>query len=296
MERLLRIDRRVIFLVATLVVLAGALLRPTIPLPVSPEARQVFDAVEAVPAGGAVIVALDYNPNSRDELDPMTRAALFHAFARNVRVLAVCFDEQGVKMAADALSASAGVSGKREGVDYVFLGYQPDITAAIDSMGSSIAGVYPQVEIADASALPPAEGSARPTAELPVMKGITRFADVALAVEMTGSKSYEKWINFANARYGLKLAIGATGAIVTGIYPFLASDQVSGLLRSTRGAADYENLVRARYGGPESDASLKMSVQFLAHIMVVFFIVVANVAFWTTRTRGAAAPSAGEDR
>ncbi|MAF11009.1 hypothetical protein CMK11_11225 [Candidatus Poribacteria bacterium] len=274
MQKLLNIDRRVVFLGVALVLFLGLVLRPVIPLPPSSEARKVFDAVEAVDADQAILIAMDYGISSRAELDPMSRAALHHAFGRGARVLCVSFDSGGAPLAESMLGAVGLELGKVDGVDYVFLGYQPDITAAIMEMGSSIAGAFPDVDV---------DGETVPTDSVAVMDGVTGLADVALALEMTGSKHYQKWVDFANAQFGLKLCTGATGAIVTGQYPYLASGQITGLLRSTRGAADYETMVTKAYGGLEPDASSKMSVLFLGHLLMLAFIALANIGHWATR-------------
>jgi len=268
MERLLNIDRQWIFLVVVVVMLVGAIAQPLIPMPISSESRQLYDVVGAVPERGAVIVAMDYGPASKDELDAMSVAVLHHAFARNLRVLGICFDQQGVSNAERLIMDVAADSNRRDGDDFVFLGFQSDMTAAILGMGTSIKDVFPEVMV---------DGESRTTAELPVMRGLEKLEDIALSVQMTGSKDYEKWINYGNARTGLTLATGATGAIVTGLYPYLSSGQVSGLLRSTRGAADYERLVLDAHPGLERSAGRKMSVQFLAHIMLLVFIALANV-------------------
>lgn len=257
-------------------VLLGSLWQPVIPLPVTREARQLFEAVEDVPAGEAILIALDYGPASADELDAMSRALLHHAFLRDLKVLAVCFDQQGVARAGRIVREIAAGYGRQEGEDYLFLGFNSDMTAAIIQMGASIAGAFPTVQIG---------GEERPTESVPLIQRFRRLQEVALAVSMTGSKDYEKWIDYGNARFGLRYGVGATGAIATGLYPFLSSGQLVGLLRSSRGAADYERLVRDRYRVEtlRPDASVKMSVQFLAHLLIVLLIVIANIGLWWQR-------------
>ncbi|MDA1191756.1 MAG: hypothetical protein O3A46_08760 [Candidatus Poribacteria bacterium] len=280
MERLMNIDRRIIFLVLAAVVLLGIALKPVIPMATSAESKSLFDTIERVPTGGAVMIGLDYPPASKDELDAMSRAALHHAFARDLRVLAFCFDQQGLSNAGTIVKEVAAAHSKMNGTDYAFLGFQPDMVAAVDQMNTSIASAFATVAI---------DGTDSPTAELPVMAGLESYKDIALIVSMSGSKNYENWIDYANARSGVKVGIGATGAIATGIYPFLGSGQVFGMLRSTRGASDYERLVRDAYpnAGLKPDASEKMSVQFLAHLLILAFIALANVGYWLSRRKGA---------
>ncbi len=275
MQKLLDIDRRFVFLGVALVIFIGLAMDRVIPLPTSAEAQRVFDAVEATGPGDVVLVALDYGPSSGPELNPMSRAVLHHAFGRGARVVGVSFDSGGAARAAKMIADVGKELGKVDGTDYVFLGYKPDIAAAIIQMGSSIAETFTEVDV---------DGEKVPTDTVPALAGITRLGDFALAVEMTGSKHYEKWVDFANGRFGLKLCTGATGSVVSGQYPYLASGQITGLLRSTRGASDYETIVIERYGGLAADASSKMSVLFLGHILVLAFIALANVGYLMTRS------------
>jgi|SaaInl7_100m_RNA_FD_contig_31_2034976_length_2527_multi_8_in_0_out_0_2 hypothetical protein len=278
MHKLLNIDRRIVFVAVAIVILAGMALDTVVPLPASAEAQSVFDAVEATGAGDTILVAMDYPPSSASELDPMSRAALHHAFARDATVLVVSFDSGGAPRAAKMVDAVAAELGKVNGVDYAVLGYKPDMTAALIEMGTDIAGVFTEVTI---------DGEPVPTESVEAMQGVANYSDIALAVQMTGSKKYEEWVEYANARFGLKLVTGATGSVVTGQYPYLASGQISGLLRSTRGASDYETMVIDAYGhddsGLEPDASKKMSVLFMGHLLILLFIGIANVGHWATR-------------
>lgn len=274
MERLLNIDRRFIYLAVAVVMVIGLAVGIRVPLPTTVGAKRTFAAVEAVPVGSAIIVAMDYPPASAPELEPMSRAALRHAFARDLRVLAVSFEADGVPGAQDLLQKAAAASGKVEGEDYVFLGFRPDITAALVGMVDSIPSVFPDVEVG---------GEMTPIVDVPALAGIVGLGDVALAIEMTGGKKYENWIDYANARADLPLCSGATGAIVTGLYPYLATGQLVGLLRSTRGASDYEALVRDAYGGLEADASKTMGVLLLGHLLLLGLIGVANVAFLVSK-------------
>ena len=67
-RRLLRLDRRIIFV---LIFLATALplLRPVnLPISVSPRVRAAYDTIDKLPAGSYVLMSLDYEPDIMAEL------------------------------------------------------------------------------------------------------------------------------------------------------------------------------------------------------------------------------------
>ena len=82
-ERIMQIDRRYIFL---LIGIAGAIpiiMAFSLPTFVTPEARGVYNAIEALPEGGTVLVSFDYEPSVMPEMDPMAKAILRHIFGRS---------------------------------------------------------------------------------------------------------------------------------------------------------------------------------------------------------------------
>lgn len=86
-ERLLRIDRKIIYLlIAALVILP--LVRPLgLGVRAGPRAKALFDAVDAIPPGKTLLISVDFDPSSMPELYPMLVALMRHAFARDVKVL-----------------------------------------------------------------------------------------------------------------------------------------------------------------------------------------------------------------
>ena len=71
-ERLQRIDRRWIYLVIWLVVMIP-LIRPFPIKPVaSPPVQQMFSYIDTMPEDKALIISVDYSPDTQAELHPMT--------------------------------------------------------------------------------------------------------------------------------------------------------------------------------------------------------------------------------
>ena len=69
-ERMLKIDRRIIFLVIGLCTLMPLLYPVGLPIKISPEVRGVYDYIESLPEGSVFLLSLDFDPASKPELHP----------------------------------------------------------------------------------------------------------------------------------------------------------------------------------------------------------------------------------
>jgi len=64
--------------------------------------------------------------------------------------------------------------------------------------------------------------------------------------------------------------------MATDYYAFLQSGQIYGLMGGLKGAAEYEKLI----GRPKDTASRSMDAVSIAHVVIVLFIIVGNIAFF----------------
>src|SRR6266581_819529 len=181
-ERMLRIDRRIIFLVIGLCTLLPLLYPVGLPIKISPEVRGVYDYIEALPEGSVFLLSLDFDPASKPELHPQSISLLRHAFRKNLRVIALTLWVSGTGMADQVITQVAREMGKESGKDYVFLGWSPGGTAVIINMGQDLYGAFP------------ADYNGKPTRGLPVLQGIASLRDVNYAVSLgAGNPGVEAW-------------------------------------------------------------------------------------------------------
>jgi hypothetical protein len=106
---LLHIDRRAIFLLLFVsVMLADIFGDPgKIPIVVTPAVKGVWEPIEKLPAGAPVLLAVDYDPPSKAELDPMARAAMRQIFRRRLRMISMTHWPTGTQMASDLVQEMA---------------------------------------------------------------------------------------------------------------------------------------------------------------------------------------------
>jgi len=86
------------------------------------------------------------------------------------------------------------------------------------------------------------------------------------------------WIQYANAKYGVPLALGVTGVMASDYYPYLQSGQIFGLIPGMKGAAEYEMLT-----GRKGQGSRGMPYQMTSHLVILVFMVITNVAYVAQR-------------
>jgi hypothetical protein len=109
MRLLLAIDRRFIFLVVLVAVIAGTLFPERLQLPIktSKPVRGVFDAVERLEAGAPIMVAMDFDPSSAPELEPQARAVLRQSFRKGLHAIGMTHWNTGLALTEQIMKESA---------------------------------------------------------------------------------------------------------------------------------------------------------------------------------------------
>jgi len=272
----LKLDRRIIYLVVALGVIIPLLWPMGLPMRTSPEVQVVYDDIDALEPGSRVWLAMDYDPASQPELQPMSKAIMRHCFEKDLRVLVMTLWPGGPNLiveALDSVSEEFAAEGKNliEGTDYVNLGYKPGGVAVILGSGQDLKDTFP-TDMFGAS-----------TATMPVLEDLNSIKDLDYMVEIAAGSTADWWIVYGQKNYGFPLAIGCTAVSASQYYPYLNSKQITGLLGGLRGAAEYELLT-----GRPGIATAGMDAQSVVHLIVVLAIIFANIAYIVTLRKGGA--------
>ncbi len=281
-EYLLKIDRRIVFLIVGLSVLIPLIFPFKIKTNVMPPTQKLFDTIEEIsPDEQGILIAADYDPQTMPELQPMLIALLRHSFARKLPVLVMTSYIQGIGLAKQAMDQVTSEFNSRAqtnqdsiiyGRDYVFLGFPPLWLAAVLRMGSDISQAFP------------ADYYKNRTSALEIMKRIKNYNDIGIVVSIAGSAIPQSWVTYANTRFGVKVGSGATAVTAPDFYPFLNTGQMSGMIAGLKGASEYEYLVNTNYNltGP-TPATRSMSSQSIAHLAILLLVVIGNIGYFATR-------------
>ncbi|HWR83541.1 MAG TPA: hypothetical protein VN285_09575 [Candidatus Deferrimicrobium sp.] len=268
-DRLATLDRRWIYLLVALAVIFPLIFPMSFKISITPEAQQLYDAVEALPESSVVMLTFDYYPSTIAETEPMTTAALHHLFRKNCKVVTVSTIPLGGPSMAERVTRNvARIYGKAYGVDFVNLGYKANYVAVLKGMGTSIESIYPT------------DNSGTPLSDLPLMAQVKNYGDVRFIFVVSDNDIVTYWISIVNAQYGTPVGAGVTAVSAPKYYAFIGSGQMIGLLGGMKGAAEYELLV-----GKRALAEKGMGMQSLVHLMIILLVVIGNVAHFAGRRR-----------
>lgn len=282
-ERLSAVDSRIIYAVMGLSVLLPILVPIPLKVTVTEPTRNAFAAVEALQPGSRILLSFDYGPSTAPENDPMATALLRHCMVRGIRVIAIAlFPVGGGSMSLQRTQEiGADFPDKKDGTDYVNLGYKDGGQAAMKKMGADFPGVFP------------VDAAGHPIASLPIMEGVKSYSDFALGVTLSTGIIGEWWPNLVNAQFHLPIIIGPTAVSAPKFYAYLNAKQAVGLIGGLKGASEYEKLLVDQYpdlapmyvrpGG--YTATKGMGAQNLAHIVIIAFIILGNAFFIVQRRR-----------
>jgi len=266
-DRMLKIDRRIIFLVIGLCTLLPLLYPVGLPIKISPEVQSVYDHIESLPEGSVFLLSFDFDPASKPELYPQSISLLHHAFRKNLRVVAMTLWVSGTGLANQIITQVAKDMGKEDGKDYVFLGWSPGNTAVIINMGQNLYQTFPS------------DYSGKATKGLPVLDGVQSLKDITYMISLgAGNPGVEAWYVFGKDKYKFEMGGGCTGVMAPGLYPLLRSGQINGLIGGLRGAAEYEILV-----GEKGQAVAGMDAQSATHVVIVVLVMLCNVFYFMLR-------------
>jgi hypothetical protein len=268
-DRLMSIDRRIIFLSIGLAVALPLLWPLGFPVQISQETRSFHRELESLKQGDVILLSIDYEGDVMAEVDPMAIAVMKHAFSKDLKVVALTTYAGGTGIAERILNEAAKTYGKTYGEDFVFLGYNPDWSGTILRLGESFKATYPT------------DQHGRKTADIPLMKGVETYRDIDLIVSISGSALSEYWAIWAGGRYGVKVISGNTAIQAILIYPYYQARQILGFLGGLKGAAEYEALI-----GKPGMGARGMDAQSIAHGLMVVFIIIGNLGFFLARRAG----------
>lgn len=281
--RLASLDRRWLYLALAASVLVALAARLRFPDAPSALVRPVYEAVEALPPGAPVLMALDYSPNSAPELEPMATALARHVLRRGGRLILLSIWDTGNAMIG---RLADGVLRRefpelQEGRDWVALGYKSGNEMLINAIRQDLYAMYST------------DMAGRPLAGQPAVAGVRSVADCRLLIALSaGTPGLKEWILYAGDVVRVPVAGGATGVGTPEFAPYFPR-QLLGLLGGLKGAAEYEAaLARGHPEWPQRTqaATEAMGPQAVAHAVIVLFIVLGNVGLLLARRRGKGAP------
>lgn len=274
LERLEQLDRRWIFLAMFFAVAIPLLTQARFPEQPTALTDAVFRLIEELPEQSLVLFALDSDPSSAAELQPMTAALIRHCvIKRHKLVFATTWPtgpplvDQNIR---DLLETEFAGLKLQNGVDYVNLGYKPGNEVAIKVIAENLREAFTT------------DARGKPLDECPILAGVENVGDFAVVLNISaGYPGAKEWVQYGRTRHAVPLAAGCTGVQAPQLYPYVP-DQMRGLLAAIKGAAEYEAALTAKYPDridpKKNTAMTRMGPQLFAHMLVIGLILLGNVA------------------
>lgn len=276
-RRFQHIDRRWIFLGMALSIIGPMIVPIDLPFRVDERVRSLYDSVEELKAGDTVFISADFDPASRPELEPFFRAHLHHLFRKDVKVVIATLWAFAPPLIVPVVDEIAGLYGKKDGTDYVFLGFKDGKELAIKSIGENIPETFPTDHHGNA------------TTQLPIMRGFKQAKDFAMVVSVSaGFPGTREYVLQIQGQYSLKMISACTAVSGPDYIPFYKAGQLVGISAGMPGSAQYEKLVfpDGPTGAAKDErllATQAVNVLNLGHLFIIALIFMGNVAFFVIR-------------
>ena len=284
------LDRRIIFLLIGLSVLIP-LIKPnwlSLPIKIDQNTEIVFDTVSNLKEGDKVLLSFAYGASTKPEIHPMAVALLKHLFSKGVYVYIVSLWPEGPIMANQALSDALNSRLFADSIpEYVQFDYKVGGFVVIKGIADNFREIYKQ------------DINGNSIDEINIMNGINSVEDFDLVFDFSaGVPGNAEWVQYACDPKGVPLSSGCTSIMVTDAIPYIESGQLKGILAGMPGAAEYEKLVydymilqqNSNNKYIDSDvmvergkAHSRMSAQSVAHLLMVLFIIIGNLAYYFNR-------------
>tara|TARA_Y100000768_G_scaffold121246_1_gene89616 strand:- start:45 stop:941 length:897 start_codon:yes stop_codon:yes gene_type:complete len=285
------LDRRIIFLLIGLSVLIPLINPNLVDLPLGQDrnTKIVYDSISELNDGDRVLISFAYGASTKPEVHPMAVGLLNHLFTKGIKVYIVSLWPESPIMAEQAISAikESQLFDIKDGIDFVMFDYKVGGFVVIKGIADNFRDIYQQ------------DKNGISINDLPIMEGIYDVKDFDFVFDFSaGVPGNAEWVQYACDPKNVPLSSGCTSIMVTDAIPYVESGQLKGILAGMPGAAEYEKMVydfmvkeqnnNNKYINLEKDivkgkAYARMSAQSIAHLLMVLFIMIGNIAYYFSR-------------
>ena len=285
------LDRRIIFLLIGLSVLIPLINPNLVDLPLGQDrnTKIVYDSITELNDGDRVLISFAYGASTKPEVHPMAVGLLNHLFTKGIKVYIVSLWPESPIMAEQAISAikESQLFDIKDGIDFVMFDYKVGGFVVIKGIADNFRDIYQQ------------DKNGISINDLPIMEGIYDVKDFDFVFDFSaGVPGNAEWVQYACDPKNVPLSSGCTSIMVTDAIPYVESGQLKGILAGMPGAAEYEKMVydfmvkeqnnNNKYINLEKDivkgkAYARMSAQSIAHLLMVLFIMIGNIAYYFSR-------------
>jgi hypothetical protein len=237
-EKIRDIDKRWIFLLMLLAVGLPIIFQIPFPEIATPMVEEVFNKIDSLPAGTKVLLPFDYDPASEPELQPMANSLVRHLALRNCKLYFIALWPVGQNMIDDTISniLNPEFPEYSYGTDYVNLGFKSGAEGVIKVIQTNLRKLYTT------------DGRGKAIDEIPMCKEIKNLKGMGIIVNISaGYPGVKEWVQYGSDPAGIPIVAGCTAVQAPLYYPYYPN-QLLGMLGGIKGAAEYDELLKQKYG------------------------------------------------
>jgi hypothetical protein len=251
-----------VYIILGAVLIVGLFLPVDKDVDVSEPTSEFFKSVGSLPDYSMVLLATDFDANSRAEMVPQLQIVTEHLMERNLRIIAISMWDQGPMFADRILKNTGKEMDKTYGVDYVNLGYAAGVHSMVRLLKDDIRAVYKK------------DFSGNAVNDMEILEGIEGATDIPMMIVISdrpsSAKTYIEQIQSFKKDY--RIVCGLTATTVPPLTPYIQSGQIEGYIIGLKGASEYEFLMEEVGLGRRA-----MSAQSIGQITIIILIIAGNL-------------------
>lgn len=269
LQRLMDIDRRVIYVLVFLVVLFP-LIRPVgLPLAITPEVRASYDWIhKTIVKDDLVLIDVAFPAQASAELWPQLTAMSKDLMNIGAKIVLVSYNADAFRFQEAVYEEIAPQFGYEYGKDILLLPFKAGGESAYMALGRDICALYGE------------DYYGKPLREFPLWERVKSIKDFSAMFCFDAGEAGMYVIRHIGQVSGVPVASGTAAATGAFLMPFWQSKQLSGLVVGMSGAAEYELL--SSFLGSAAGA---MDAQSFGHMLIVLLVVLGNVGFLVSNRR-----------
>ncbi|WP_339733176.1 hypothetical protein [uncultured Gimesia sp.] len=285
LEFLQNLDRRWIFLMMFIAVSVPLIMGTTFPEKPSDQIMDVFHAIDNLPDGSNVVLALDYDPASEGELQPMSSAFTRHCALKKHNIYFMTLWPQGIPMIQRSIELLENEYPKtykgKYGTKFVNLGFRAGNEGVIKLVVEDLRKTYSS------------DINGTDLENIPLTKNLKNIQQVDLLANVSaGYPGSKEWVLYGSAPFDIPTVVGCTGVQAPTMLPYIPQ-QMIGMIAAIKGAAEYEQAIINGYPELEKNPNAKeglkrMGPQLVAHVLLISLIALGNVIYFWERKQGTA--------
>ena len=269
LEKIEKIDRRILFWVATILVIIPYINPIALPLPIDPMTQEFYDKITAIPAGSYVVLAQDTSPANYPEWGGGLVAVCKILSKMDVKIVSWSLDNPDDTIIWDLYCQPIfEKAGKVYGEDFVYFGWFPGYEAVAVRTATDMPGILKE------------DHYGNKFEDLPIMEGINNAGQFR-AIVLCGMSNWPyvrtDWIT----AYSIPAFSIMKAGDIASLMPTYLSGLLTAVIKSMRGSAELETLI-----GEPGLASASMGGTTFAVGFMVVVIIFTNVIYILRKSMG----------